>query len=69
LQRRDRLQITLPALPPEQTRELLRLIREAAGREPEVRHPSLNLERFFLDVVRRADGVADAGASEAERPS
>jgi ABC-2 type transport system ATP-binding protein len=54
LERRGQLQLTLPSLPPEATSALLRLIREQFGREPEVRHPLMDLERFFLDVIEQA---------------
>jgi hypothetical protein len=33
---------------------LLRLIREQVGAEPELHHPAMNLERFFLDVIEQA---------------
>lgn len=59
LEKRDRLRITVPSLPPQETRELLRLVREKMGAMPDVDHPSINLEQFFLDVVKEAHAAAD----------
>lgn len=56
LQKQEQIQLTLPSLSPEATASLLRLIREQVGRDPEVSHPSMNLERFFIDVVEQAHG-------------
>jgi hypothetical protein len=57
LARRDRLRLTMPELGPEATRALLAAVRERIGREPEVDHPSVRLEEFFLKVVQDARGA------------
>jgi len=68
LEKREKVRLTLPALPPEQLRSVLALLRKEVGGEPHVDHPSLNLEQFFLEVVEEAHtagedvpGVARAG--------
>ena len=63
LERREQIQWTLPSLPPDRTAALLRLIREQIGSEPELHHPAMNLERFFLDVIEQAH------AAPAPRPT
>jgi ABC-2 type transport system ATP-binding protein len=55
LEKRENTRITIPSLPPDEMRSLLALLREKIGREPEVDHPTVNLERFFLDVVGQAN--------------
>jgi len=62
LQKRDRLCLTLPLLSPEQTNQILALLREQVGREPDVGYPSINLEQFFLDVVEAADKGEEAAS-------
>lgn len=54
LEQSDRLRVDLPELPPEELRGLLDKLREIIGSEPEICHPSLNLEQFFLDVIEQA---------------
>ena len=54
LEKRESLRLTMPALPPAEMKELLKLIREKIGKEPDVDHPSMNLERFFLEVIEEA---------------
>mgnify|MGYP000636182657 CR=1 FL=1 len=56
LQVKDRTQITVPYLKPEALENVLNAVREqlAGQEEIEVKHPSMNLEEFFLDVVRKA---------------
>jgi len=67
LERREQMQLTLPSLPPEATAALLRLIREQIGHEPEVTHPSMDLERFFIGVVAQAH--SSPGASSGVSPT
>jgi len=64
LERRDNLRITIPSLPPDDMKSLLKVLRERFGKEPEVDHPSLDLERFFLEVVEKANmaGTPPSGA-------
>ena len=54
LEEKESLRLTMPALPPEEMKELLKLIREKIGKEPDVDRPSMNLEKFFLEVVEEA---------------
>ena len=64
--------VNLPELEPAALKRVLAALREALGTEPEVSHPRLDLEQFFLGVVekaraetkeqtgvRHADGLAD----------
>lgn len=69
LQKQDRLQITVPLLDPEPLKALLCRLREACGTEPAVRHPSMNLEQFFLNVVEEAHGTTPgrSGPTSQER--
>jgi ABC-2 type transport system ATP-binding protein len=50
----DRVRFTVPSPSPEALRDVLARLREQLGAEPEVDHPSLNLEQFFLNVVKEA---------------
>ncbi|MBN1557693.1 MAG: ABC transporter ATP-binding protein [Lentisphaerae bacterium] len=69
LRKEDQLQMTLPVLPPDRLRELLARVREMAGGEPDVRHPSVTLERFFLDVVAQAhEAPAEGDSASAVAP-
>ena len=54
LEKQDRVRLTMQSLPPDRMKELLMTIRERIGAEPEVDHPSMNLEQFFLEVVEKA---------------
>ncbi len=54
LEDKSRYQLTLPELPPDAMKQLLARLREALGTEPDVERPKINLERFFLEVVRQA---------------
>ena len=65
----ERTRITAPRLSPEATKIVLDVLREKTGcEELIVDHPSMNLEEFFLDVVRKAresvetDGVSSGGS-------
>jgi ABC-2 type transport system ATP-binding protein len=70
LARREQVSITVPSLPPEEMKGLLKLIRERIGREPRLDHPSLNLERFFLEVVQQAGaGAGQPGGGSGHRPA
>ena len=62
LSRSDRLSVTIPVLPPERMKALLNALREQIGEEPQVEHPSMDLERFFLDVIERAGDSNVSGA-------
>jgi len=54
LEKRDRVRFTLPALSTDQLNAVRSAIREKTGSDPEMDHPSLNLEEFFLEVVEAA---------------
>ena len=68
LEKQDSVRITLPLLPPDRMKELLAVVREKTGGDPEVDHPSMNLEQFFLEVVEKADKAATyrSGAARSE---
>ena len=82
LEQRSRYRLTLPdALPPEQLQEVLQAVRERLGAEPDIDHPRVDLEAFFLQIIERArhqkttpsgttpsDNIADYLASPATAP-
>jgi ABC-2 type transport system ATP-binding protein len=62
-------EIRLPAdLAPDVLERVLSRLREEIGSEPEVRHPTRNLEQYFLEVVEKArsESAETSGASAAE---
>jgi len=63
----DRTRITVPRLPPAELDRILATIRAAAAGGPvEVANPRMNLEEFFLDVVRRArEGSMETAGAQA----
>lgn len=67
LRERNRLRITMPLLGPARTLELVATLRERYGEPVDVDHPSIDLERFFLDVVGSAlkSGESASGAGRA----
>ena len=54
LEKQESVRLTMPSLPPDTMKKVLEMIREKIGKEPEVDHPSMNLEQFFLEVVEKA---------------
>ena len=54
LRHEDRWQVNLPQLNPNQLKDVLAVLREKLGTEPELENPSRNLEQFFLEVVEQA---------------
>jgi ABC-2 type transport system ATP-binding protein len=62
LEKRDRVRITMPVLSPDSLGRVLEAAREQARCEPEVEHPAMGLEQFFLNVVRSAGGERPARA-------
>jgi len=68
LEEQDSLRLTMPCLPPETMKKILELVREKIGREPEVDHPKMDLEQFFLEVVEEAHKTAshESGVSRTE---
>ena len=54
LEDKSRYLLSLPELPPDGMKQLLVRLRDALGAEPDVERPKINLERFFLNVVRQA---------------
>jgi ABC-2 type transport system ATP-binding protein len=67
----DRTRITFPSLPAETLRRLIAGLRAEAGAEPQVDHPSLNLEQFFLEVVEAASrtDTSPTGAGLGGKPA
>lgn len=68
LERRDTIRLTMPVLDAEQTKKLLVTLKDKFGSEPQVDHPSMNLEQFFLEVVEEANKTAtyQSGAAKAD---
>ena len=62
LEKQDRVRVTFPALPPDAMERLLKVLRKKLQAEPDVDHPSMDLEQFFLEVVEQAHR-ATAGSS------
>jgi len=69
LEKRDTVRLSMPTVPADEMRTLLRLVKERIGREPDVDHPSMNLEQFFIDVVEEAHRASapSSGAMPTER--
>jgi ABC-2 type transport system ATP-binding protein len=69
LEKRDTVRLSMPSLPADEMKTLLRLLKERIGREPDVDHPSMNLEQFFIAVVEEAHRTStqSSGASPTER--
>lgn len=65
LEERGRSRFTLPELSPDALRRVLDAARDAAGCEPEIDHPRMSLEQFFLDVVARAASPASPTGARA----
>jgi ABC-2 type transport system ATP-binding protein len=66
LEKRDQTRLTIPSLSAEALTKVLATLRDEIGAQPEVDHPSLNLEQFFLQVVaeaNQADGTHMSGAA------
>ena len=71
LQESERVRLTFSSLPAEKMKGILADIRRQIGADPEVDHPSMDLERFFLDVIARAHGKpldANTGARRWDVP-
>lgn len=68
LRRTDRLHISLKSRTPDDGDRLRAMIREITGEDPEIRHPAMDLESFFLDVIesaRQKDGAtSETGAAQ-----
>lgn len=54
LEKEDHIRMTLPTLAPDAMQRLLDTVRKETGKDPDVDHPRMNLEQFFLDVVEAA---------------
>lgn len=63
LEERDTCRWTTTSLPKESLDNVLALLREHLGAEPEVEKYSQSLERFFLQVVAHASGEGDGTVS------
>ena len=68
LEEPDRIRILLPALPVETREAVLEAVAAQTGGRPDWEHPRRDLERFFLDTVRRAreGAVKPTGAQVAD---
>ncbi len=70
LRRTDRLDISLAGDPAGGIEHLRQVLRRETGFEPEIRHPAMDLESYFLDVIEsaRAQGAdtAKSGATRSE---
>lgn len=67
LEQTDRIRMDLPPLPPEKTHQLLADLRRLAGVEPEISHPSIDLEQFFLDVIEKAYASTETASGVARQ--
>jgi len=67
----DRTRLTFPSLPADTLKRLLAAFRAEAGADPQVDHPSLNLEQFFLEVVEAASrsDTSPTGATLGGKPA
>ena len=52
LSRRDATSFTLPGVSPEDAAAAAELLKAKFGRDPEVSHPKISLEQFFVDTVK-----------------
>ena len=59
----NRYQVNLPEVDPDTLARILAALREALGHEPELDHPRIDLEQFFLGVVEKARSEAREAAS------
>jgi ABC-2 type transport system ATP-binding protein len=68
LKKRDTVNLSIPAPADHEIGDILELLREKTGRAPEVTHPSMTLEQFFLAVVEEAhkDQPPQSGVSRTE---
>lgn len=55
LEQRHRYRLTLPPdLPPDQLQSVLQSARDLLGAEPDIDHPRVDLEAFFLQIIEQA---------------
>lgn len=54
LEERENYQLTLPEMSPQTLENLIEILRKELKQDPDLRHPRINLERYFLEVVERA---------------
>ncbi len=69
LEERERCRLTLSRPPPGVLERLREVARELTGEEPEVDHPRMDLEEYFLAVVRRARETGGEGTASREAPA
>ena len=67
LEQTDRIRMDLPPLTPDKTQKLLQKLRKIVGDEPEISHPSIDLEKFFLDVIEKAYASTDVASGVARQ--
>ncbi len=63
LENQERMLVNVPTLDAAATRRLLDLLRKELGCEADVSRPSMNLEEFFVKVVREAKENGTPGAA------
>ncbi|MBI2438940.1 MAG: ABC transporter ATP-binding protein [Lentisphaerae bacterium] len=51
LEQPDRCRLTFPALPAERLASVLQALRRETGDTPEIDHPALTLEQFFIETI------------------
>ncbi len=57
LEQKSRYRVTLPEeLPPDKLKHILAEVRNALGDEPDIDHPRMDLEQFFLEIIEKARG-------------
>lgn len=65
LEEKSTYRLTLPEVSPAVLKRVLAETRSALGAEPDVDHPRMDLEQYFLGVVARAQSEADASSGAA----
>lgn len=68
LEQSERSRLTFPALPPERLEIILQALRRETGADPEVDHPALTLEQFFIETVGRnkPEPAASTGGAQGQ---
>lgn len=70
LQQTERLNITLPCPSPAVSEQIRSFLLQTTGAMPEFRHPTMDLETFFLQVIetarRQGDAAVPSGADQSE---
>lgn len=69
LEEKERCRLTMNRLPPDALERLCELVRELTGHKPDVAHPRMDLEDYFLAVVRRAREASGDVSPTREAPA